>query len=151
MKVVAYMMDTVAWSKYKDIAGKADYVIGGPTIEMIMDSYNQSYNVQYRTKVIDNEGNVGYQVSKDNGETWQNSCSEMLKGDDLYVIPSKSYTYGMWVASPSAGNNTLLMSVYCSGYVYNNGYSTNSLGFRPLVCLNSSVMLQEENGIYTIQ
>ena len=32
MKVVAYMLDTTAWSTFKDSNGKADYAIGGTTI-----------------------------------------------------------------------------------------------------------------------
>ena len=41
MKAVAYMMDTTAWnSKFLD-NDKADYVIGGPTIELLFKSYNE--------------------------------------------------------------------------------------------------------------
>lgn len=34
MQAVAYMLDTEVWSVYK--GEKADYAIGGPTIEMVM-------------------------------------------------------------------------------------------------------------------
>ena len=45
MKAVAYMLDTTAWSTFKDKNEKADYVIGGPTIEILMKSYSQKHNV----------------------------------------------------------------------------------------------------------
>ena len=57
------MMDTTAWGGYKDAGGKAEYAIGGPTIEMVMNSYSQSHNVQYQAKAIDS---TGYQISSDN-------------------------------------------------------------------------------------
>ena len=149
MKSVAYMMDTTAWGGYKDAAGKAEYVIGGPTIEMVMNSYSQSHNVQYQAKAT---SGTGYQISKDNGENWATYYSGMLStSDSLYVISSQSNAKGMWVASPSAYRSNCVLSVNCYGSVINYYSSDTPLGFRPLVCLNSNVTLQEANGTYTIQ
>ena len=48
MKAVAYMMDTTAWnSKFKDTKNKADYVIGGPSVELLFKSYNDKYKTAY--------------------------------------------------------------------------------------------------------
>ncbi len=42
MKSVAYMMDTTAWnSKFRDTS-KAEYVVGGPTVELLFKSYNEN-------------------------------------------------------------------------------------------------------------
>ena len=38
MKAVAYMLDTNTWSVYA--GDKADYAIGGPTIELFFKSYD---------------------------------------------------------------------------------------------------------------
>ena len=60
MKVVAYMMDTNAWSVY---AGeKAEYAIGGPSLELFVKSYNEHYGTGYTTSA----NSIGYMI---NGST----------------------------------------------------------------------------------
>ncbi len=148
MQSVAYMMDTTAWGIYKDSEGKADYVIGGPTIEMFINSYNQSHSMQYITKAI---SNVGYKISNDNGINWSYSVENALStSDSLYVITSQRDALGMWVTSPSASSFDYVINVTCTGEIRTNRLSYTNLGFRPLVCLNSKAVLQEKNGIYTI-
>ena len=144
MKAVAYMLDTKAWSPFKDLNGKAMYAIGGPTIEMIMDSYSQKYNVQYKANAV-NE--IGYKVSKDNGNTWSNSCAEMIEVSDELYIPNSNGAYTMWVASPSANSDSTIMRVGDRGLVDYNSIDNTLGGFRPVVCLESDVKLQKyENG-----
>ena len=145
MKAVAYMLDTKAWSNFKDTTGKASYVIGGPTIEMTLDSYSQKHNVQYKAKVNDK---IGYQLSKDNGSTWKNDYVEMLDANDsLYIINNTTNASAMWFCSPAANGNNNVMNIGFNGNVTGSGYSVKSLGFRPLICLNSNVELQKtENG-----
>ena len=41
-KAVAYLMDQDVWDEYKDSEGNASYAIGGPTLELFMNSYNKS-------------------------------------------------------------------------------------------------------------
>ncbi len=67
MKAVAYMLDTEVWSVYK--GEKAEYAIGGPTLEMLFNSYNQKYktNNKYQARVIDKKG---YELSYDGGTNW---------------------------------------------------------------------------------
>ena len=68
MRAVACMLDTNIWNSFMDNNGKAKYAIGGPTIEMIMKSYNDSHGTDYGAKA-NNEN--GYQITKtaksDNG------------------------------------------------------------------------------------
>ena len=154
MKAVAYMLDTNIWSSFK--ADKADYAIGGPTIEMLMASYNKKHNVDYRVKAV----NVyGYQVSKDGGKNWAEGYERMLdKNDSLYAL-SSSETWGMWLASPSdyySHNNDELMVTgsqggYINGLNYNYDFGNWFIGFRPLVCLNSNVELQPDGDGYMIK
>ena len=149
MKAVAYMMDTTAWGGYKDAAGKAEYVIGGPTIEMLFNSYNQSHGTSYITKAT---SATGYKISKDTEENLTTSIGSMLStSDSLYVISSTTNAQAMWVASPSAYSALYLMYVAYGGRVSYDSYNTDGFGFRPLVCLNSNVTLQEANGTYTVQ
>ena len=149
MKAVAYMLDTTAWSIFKDKNGKADYVIGGPTIEMLMKSYSQKYNVQYKAEA---KSETGYKISIDNGANWSAYYNEILStSDSLYVLPSSKGAYSMWVASPYAGSPDSVMYVYFNGNVnFNNFYFTYG-GFRPLVCLKSNVQLQEYGDGFSIK
>ena len=147
MKAVGYMTDTNVW---KVFAGeKAEYAIGGPTIEMLMKSYSQKYGVNYQARAKDA---VGYEISKDGGANWATYYSGMLKTEDsLYVISSTAKANAMWVASPSAYSAGYVMHVYCNGSVSSSYYNIDSIGFRPLVSLKSDIQLQKNaDGTYTI-
>ncbi len=57
--------DTNAWNGY---AGeKAVYAIGGPSLEMLIKSYNQSHSTNY---VVQATSVTGYQFSNDGGSNW---------------------------------------------------------------------------------
>ncbi len=151
MKSVAYMMDITAWnSKFKDTNNKAEYAIGGPTIEMLIKSYNQKYKVNYQMKV---QNSIGYEISKDGGKNWGTFYSEMLSiKDDLYVISSIKDANAMWLASPSNYSASAVMAISCGGAVIYNGYANTNTGFRPVIALKSDVKLQENiDGSYSIK
>ena len=115
MKAVSYMLDTSVWSVFA--GNKAEYAIGGSTIEIFLKSYNQKHKVDYRAQAMDNGG---YQVSKDGGENWANVYSNLLDtSDGLYLISSEERAKGMWLGSPlkaSAGAG-YLMVVYGKGHL----------------------------------
>lgn len=116
---------------------------------MLINSYNQKYNVQYKAYAVNS---CGYKVMKNNDVTWKTWYPGILgTSDSLYVIESKSDAIAMWLASPSAEGDNIVAYIDYSGSVGFAGYGGNQLGFRPLVCLNSKVVLQEENGEYTIK
>ena len=152
MKAVAYMLDTTAWSTFKDSNGKADYVIGGPTLEMLFKSYNQKHpGKNYEAQAT---SSTGYQL-RVNGGTWKNytdSSSDYLdSSDSLYVLPSSKGADAMWVASPSAYHPSLVVYVTFNGYVSGSNYTNYNYGFRPLVCLKSNVQLQESGDGFSIK
>ena len=135
MKAVAYMLDTGIWSSFA--SEKADYAIGGPTVEMLMESYNKSHNEKYKARA---KNSTGYEISKDGGTNWANVYGGMLsKSDSLYVLPIGNGAYAMWLASPSAYNAGGVMNVYYSGTVHYYDYNYPRIGFRPLVCLKSDI------------
>ena len=147
MKAVGYMTDTNVW---KVFAGeKAEYAIGGPTIEMLMKSYSQKYGVNYQARAKDA---VGYEISKDGVANWANYYSGKLKTEDsLYVISSTAKANAMWVASPSANGAYLVVNVGYDGSVYTSISTASNIGFRPLVSLQSDIQLQKNaDGTYTI-
>ena len=154
MKSVAYMMDTTAWnSKFRDTS-KAEYVVGGPTVELLFKSYNEKYNLknQYQAKA---SNATGYQISWDSGATWKSytdTSSAYLKTDPLYVITKQTDAYAYWLASPSARDTSSVMDVSCSGNVSATSYNYSTYGFRPLVCLKSDVTLEKVSDTeYAIQ
>ena len=150
MKAVAYMMDTTAWnSKFLD-NNKADYCIGGPSIELLFKSYNEKYKTAYESQA---SSATGYQIRKTSSDSWANYVSSMLStSDPLYVITSPSNAEGYWLASPSANYDDFVMTVYYGGVVDFDTYYVNRNGFRPLVCLKSNINLQKvSNTQYAIQ
>ena len=148
MKAVAYMLDTGIWSSFK--TEKAEYAIGGPTVEMSMASYSKSHSVDYKARA---SSSTGYQISKDGGTNWATYYSGMLStSDSLYVI--SNYTnnaLAMWLASPSAGSASYVMGVYCGGTVAYDNCNYTSIGFRPLVCLKSDIQLEADGAGYKIK
>ena len=154
MKSVAYMMDTTAWnSKFK--GNKAEYAIGGPTVELLFKSYKGKYGTTYESQAIESSDktNTGYQIRKTSKDTWANYVSSMLTtNDSLYVITSQTNALAYWLASPFAYSTSDVMIVYFYGEVNHNSYNYNSYGFRPLVCLQSNVTLEKVSDTeYAIQ
>lgn len=65
-KAVAYLLDTEVWSVYK--GEKAEYAIGGPTVEMLMKSYSQKHNLDYQARA---KSDIGYEISTNGGKNWR--------------------------------------------------------------------------------
>ena len=144
MQAVAYMLDTKAWSTFKDTEGKASYAIGGPTLEMVFKSYNQKHpGKNYEAQALNA---IGYQL-RINGGDWMNYTnleSDYLNSEDsLYVLQNSNDANAMWISSPSANGINALIYINNSGAIYGNAYYNNSMGFRPLICLKSDVQLQK--------
>ena len=158
MKSVAYMMDTTAWnSKFRDTS-KAEYVVGGPTVELLFksyNSYNEKYKTAYESQAVESsdKSNTGYQIRKTSSDSWSTGIASMLKtSDSLYVITKQTDALAYWLASPSAIDANDVMSVYSNGDVCNDTYYYNYIGFRPLVCLKSDVTLEKVSDTeYAIQ
>lgn len=158
-KVVAYMLDTEAWSIYKDDQQYADYAIGGPTLEMLYESYIQTHpkvkdklkytvtgeNTDVNSEGATGSGYAGYLLSVDGGTTWQKWTDSFATDTNrLYVAddPQHQKAYAYWVSSPSAVNNENIMAVYYYGRVRHHYYDGKTVAFRPVVCLSSKVTLE---------
>ena len=153
MKKVAYMLDTDIWDVY---AGEyADYAIGGPTVELFLNSYNGKYGTSYKANVVSKYGATGYSFSQSN---FDDGLKLSVSNDTLYVMYSTSKAeWGMWMASPSSNYPTsLIVEHYFSSNTFlkqegvdDNGYS--HYGFRPVICLKSGTQLEKNSdGSYTI-
>lgn len=87
-KAMAYMLDKEVWSVYKGEGAK--YAIGGPTVELLLNSYNKKYGTSYSCEVQHEYGYTQPYVS-------------FSTSDSLYVItkrPQGEYTQNYFVASP---------------------------------------------------
>lgn len=131
------MLDTDIWEIYA--SNYAEYAIGAPTLEMLFDSYNRRYGTEYIAIIKDS---TGYVLNRE----------LFAKDDQLYVITdTKRVDNGMWIAAPS--NHILYVRA-----LFNNGiasdsraeFTVNKLGFRPIICLKSDVILKEVEGGYEI-
>ena len=145
MKAIAYLSDTNIW---KSFAGeKAEYAIGGPNIELFLNSYNKKYGTSYLTQATNT---YGYSVG--NGVIEKFSLTLSNKGDSLYTVPDDLKAYGYWLFSTTASDYNCLYHSSSNGSVYNLVYTVNYIGFRPTVCLKSDVKLQDNgNGTYTLK
>ena len=158
MKAVAYMLDKDIWGNFAN-SSVAEYAVGGPSVEMLLKSYSEKKNVDYRAQA---SSAIGYQVSNNGGTSYANYILGMLRTDDrLYVLPEKNTTLesgnksganAMWLASPSASDGYGVMNVACGGSVNSgNYYNVTLIGFRALVCLNSNIILNEVAGGFEIE
>ena len=95
MKSVAYMMDTDAWKVFA--GNKAEYAIGGPSLELFFKSYNKKYGTNY---VAEATSEMGYQVG--DGSSLGYSLQLSKPNDSLYVDLKYGSSYGYWIASPDA-------------------------------------------------
>lgn len=148
MKAVAYMLDTEVWKVFK--GEKAEYAIGGPSIELLFYSYNERYGTNYQTRVTNING---YEISKDGSSNWADYYEKMLNvKDELYVIESEEKANAMRISSPSVSYDNCIMRLASEGGVSYTGVIGENDGFRPIVCLSSEVKLQKiEEKIYTIK
>ena len=165
MKAVTWLLNTSNWNSLKtgaSIADKVNYVVGAPSVEMMMDSYNTKYGLKDKAINIEEltadteraklvyqytSGDLGYKVGPchDNGTEYDYYTSDYsVKTDatiDSMYYPGNSQYY--WLASPSANTTPYVLSVrYANrGYV-GCGYYYSSNAFCPLVSLKSTVSLE---------
>ena len=156
MKAVAYMLDRKQWTnKFTGNANgnsQIDYVIGGPSIELLFKSYNAKYGTDYKAKCM---GETGYNISSggDTDSDYQTYISNMLKTDDrTYVISDTAKANYMWVTSPSAYDSGSVMLVDCNGRVGSCLDYRFNAGFRPIIKLKPGTkLIEKEDGSFEVR
>ena len=143
LKATSYLLDINIWSIFKDDNGenaKAEYAIGGPTIELLLNSYNKKYNKNYSAYARDG---VGYLV---------NSDVKLDENDNLYSLSNSKDAPGMWISTPNSYYRNSPFQTYYNmfclvGSSINDGeIYAGSYGFRPIVCLKSGLYLRSVDG-----
>ncbi len=168
MKAVKWLTNTNNWAGLADesMLGNINYIVGAPSLEMMMDSYNTHYKLKGDEEVStsDLESNkdararlyyqypydsnrYGYGVrSADKTQFSRDRTSNYsVRTDsiDTMYYPGANRCY--WLASPSAGKYSFLMKVY--SYDLECVWSEHHEQRRsicPLVSLKSSVSLTLE-------
>ena len=112
----------------------ADWVIGGPTMEMMVATANTGRNQSYSCSV--SQAN-GYSVSGINS-------SNSLPAGTLWNHTSGSNYHYYWLASPHYDSGYYAWILFGTNSTVNYDNSGNSSGFRPVVCLKSGVTLTTE-------
>ena len=174
MRAVTWLTNTSNWDGLKtgaSIEDKVNYVVGAPSVEMMMDSYNTKYNLtestpntgaltadtaraklfyQYPTTINNFGKNYGYEVGPSNNSSAKNgyyyeTSDYSVKTDsaiDSMYYPGSNQYY--WLASPSAYNySTVLCMDYRNHTVLSySAYSGIVYAVCPLVSLKSTVSLE---------
>ena len=152
-KCVSTLLNDNNWSSYKDSGNKAEKVIGSPTVEMWMDSWNARYTKssdQIYRNTSTSTSNPGYYVGTNQNPTTTSFSNSEKEGynNKLYYPHIESYngTNGYWLASPSAySSSNYVIYVRCNGYVNASYYYLSYLGVRPVVCLGSEITVNAKD------
>ena len=146
MKSVAYLLDTNQWSGF---ANKyAQYAIGGPTVELFVESYNQTHSEDINIKVSSENG---YQVKWSGDTKFDEYIEGMDNTESLYVINDFIGAAAMWLASPSSYDIESVMIASGYGRVSYDEFNANNFGARPIVALNADVQIEKQaDGTYKI-
>ena len=139
MRAVSYMMDTSKWSAFAGGVTGA-YAIGGPTIELFVNSYNAKHDIKlgtYGTSANDitseNANSTGYKVKLET-ENWNDYC-ENFTVNRTWVIMGGSKAYGYWLASPSSESYNCILVVVNHGRIDGDVANESDYGFRPIVVI----------------
>ena len=142
-KAVLYLCDETKWSNYKNTS-KADRVMGAPSVEMWIDSYNQYHKKRgtYGYQEIKcgwtsfTNDTCGYRYSVGDGDYDDDTESNVLiDTTNMYISPDNRYGY--WLASP----NFFVGKVCVVGYSSLGGLSWSTYsGVCPVVSLKNEII-----------
>ncbi len=171
MQAVTWLLNAEKWANLKDTVkqeikdeDQINYIVGAPSLEMMMDSYNTHYNLTGDTPEpgdITSGGNRKKLFYKYEGTTetskngYQMGPAKDTEYGDItadYTIQTDPYIDSMyypgdgnwcWLASPSASysNRVCTIAYNPSSHAGCNTYSSTN-AFCPLVSIKSSFNLQ---------
>lgn len=151
-----YEATTLPWkSYYKPNDENVNYVIGGPSIEMYVKSYNQTHDkdingndaleCQYQTNSTPGYGYKVFGVTQNNGwYTNENTLDYSNTYISMYCGKNGAKEGDWWLSSPSAKSSYYVCDVYSGRAFLDNRQYNNDIGLCPLVSLKSSFQVQIE-------
>ncbi len=151
MKAVGYLLDIEEWNKNYRNATYADYAIGGPTVEILLKVYNQTYGTSYEYKAAHANG---YSVRETATDSWKYYVQTMIDNNDQLYNCDHDKAVGMWLASTSMNYTDYVMcfnvNSHGSSVNYDN-YLYSDLACRPVVCLSSDIKLEPSGEGYILK
>ena len=146
---VAYMLDRDIWkTMYQN--SYAEYVLGGPTIEMFCASYKATHTEKYIEEEVTNASGYKVKWNTDSSYSYYISGLSTSELENLYVISDTTKAEAYWLDSPSAEADDQLIIVSCDGDVDYYYYADRGFGLRALVCLKSNVQLVLNGNAYDL-
>ena len=154
-KYVSTLLNTNNWKKYLDKengTGNAEYAVGGPTIEMWLDSWNTKYpNDKLYRKACTSHPGYYIGTSENISESLIYTSIDELRdkvgyNNKLYFPHISSYNDGYndidgyWVSSPNVYVNSIFYIRY-NGSINGTISYENKIGIRPVVSLKSGTTI----------
>ena len=148
-QAAAWLCDPSKWTAYCD-TDKANYAIGGPSVEMYVKSYNQTHGddalgCQYQTNNVPGYiYKVNNTIQNDGWCTNSDTLDYSMTYKSMYCGQNGNNTGYWWLASPSANDSRYVCLVYgdIAGLGYD--YYRHINGVSPLVSLKSSFIPEVE-------
>ena len=151
----AWLCSPSQWTTYVD-SSKANYAIGGPSVEMYVASYNQIPHTQIGNYILGatyRATNAPGYIYTLNGKQSNISNSDYSTGTDsldykgynsMYAGQNGTKSGDWWLASPSSHTSSRVCYVFGYDATLNNNYFSNTLGAGPLVSLKSGIQVEIE-------
>ena len=148
-QAAAWLCDPSKWTAYCD-TDKANYAIGGPSVEMYVKSYNQTHGddalgCQYQTNNVPGYiYKVNNTIQNNGWNTNSDTLDYSMKYKSMYCGQNGKRTGSWWLASPSAHSSISVCDVGGSNArLYGNNYYYDDV-VSPLVSLKSSFIPEIE-------
>ena len=148
-QAAAWLCDPSKWTAYCD-TDKANYAIGGPSVEMYVKSYNQTHGddalgCQYQTNDVPGYiYKVNNTIQNGGWATNENTLDYSMTYKSMYCGKNGNNTGYWWLASPSAADPSDVCYVSGSSATLSNANYSNTGGVSPLVSLKSSFIPEVE-------
>ena len=148
-KAAAWLCDPSKWTAYCD-TDKANYAIGGPSVEMYVKSYNQTHGddalgCQYQTNNVPGYiYKVNNTIQNDGWYTNSNILDYSMTYKSMYCGQNGKKTGSWWLASPSVYRSDFVCFVYGPDAALSISDCDYGHGVSPLVSLKSSFIPEVE-------
>ena len=148
-QAAAWLCDPSKWTAYCD-TDKANYAIGGPSVEMYVKSYNQTHGdnalgCQYQTNDAPGYGyKVNGTIQNSGWSTNNDTLDYSMTYKSMYCGQNGNKTGAWWLASPSARASKGVCGVTGNSARLDCGYYGSGRGVSPLVSLKSSFIPEVE-------
>ncbi len=97
MKAVAFMLDTNVWSSFA--GSMADFAVGGPSIELLLKSYSEKYQVDYGIVFRENDDRGPFLIRDKSDLTGTAMIENWLNSSDSLYCTTKGVASAMWISS----------------------------------------------------